>query len=71
MKPKNPCENCGESDWEKYSDAYGMPAMELSENGKWSKIGGGTNFILWRCRKCMCMRIFSVSQLPQNNIATE
>jgi|APSaa5957512493_1039668.scaffolds.fasta_scaffold307408_1 hypothetical protein len=71
MEPKNPCENCGKSDWEKYSDAYGISAMVLAENGKWSPTGHGSNFELWRCTKCMCARIFSVSELPEKDFVTK
>lgn len=71
MEPKNPCENCGESKWIKYTDAYGIPAMKIAENGKWSKSGGGTSFILWRCGKCMCVRMFSVSHLPEKDFVSE
>lgn len=71
MKPNKPCENCGEYAWIKYTEAYGMPAMYLADNGKWSKFGGGTSFVLWRCTKCMNVRIFSVSQIPEKDFLTE
>jgi len=69
-KPDKPCENCGEYDWQKFQGLWGINGLIVEDDGTFTP-KGGTSIIMFRCKNCMNVRLFSTSKIAEPDFLTK